>query len=196
MPTYQSSTQPLPDADELVRQAQAGDAEAFGRLYTAYVGPLYRYVILRVNDEPTAEDLTAQVFMKAWDKLTTFEPGRAPFLGWLYRIAHNAVVDYYRTHKVALPLEEEPIPDPLGPRGLEEQIEQQFQNRQLRNALGQLTDDQQQVLIMRFIGEMDTLEIARQLDKKPGAVRALQMRGLQALAKILAAQGDMEQEND
>jgi RNA polymerase sigma-70 factor, ECF subfamily len=195
MAGQRSSALPVPGETQLVLQAQAGNADAFARLYNAYVGPLYRYVALRVNDDAAAEDITSQVFLKAWDKLGSFQQGRVPFLSWLFRIAHNAVIDHYRTHKTPLPLDDASPEASTGDNTVEDQIEGKFESDQLRAALQQLTADQQQVLILRFVAEMDTSEIARELGKNPGAVRALQMRGLQALAKILEPTG-WEQMND
>jgi RNA polymerase sigma-70 factor (ECF subfamily) len=164
--------------------AQAGDAEAFGCLYELYIDRIYRYVFFRVTDEQVAEDLASQVFCKAWENLHRYKPSGAPFAAWLYTIAHNAVIDHYRTRKATVPLDaiswlasEAPEPD--------ETAEFNFEVQYVREALQLLTDEQQQVLILKFISGMTTSEIADQLGKRPGAVRALQMRGLQALARIL-----------
>lgn len=184
-----SSALPLPGETKLVLQAQSGDAGAFAHLYDAYVGPVYRYVALRVNDDAIAEDITAQVFLKAWDKLGSFDQGRVPFLSWLFRIAHNAVIDHYRTHRTSLPLEDASPEANTSEKTVEDQMQGELESDQLRVALRQLTAEQQQVLILRFVAEMDTSEISRELGKNTGAVRALQMRGLQALAKILKLTG-------
>ncbi|MGE5249356.1 MAG: RNA polymerase sigma factor [Bacteroidota bacterium] len=168
----------------LLNRAKAGDSEAFGQLYDECIDRIYRYVFFRVTDEETAEDLTSQVFFKAWENLDRCKSTGAPFIAWLYTIARNAVIDYYRTRKNTVALEaasalasDEPAPD--------ERIELQFETDSLQEALKELTNDQQQVVILKFIVGMSTDEIANHLGKRPGAVRALQMRALQALAGIL-----------
>ena len=167
---------------DLVLLAKAGDAEAFGQLYETYLDRIYRYIYFRVTDEQTAEDLISQVFTKAWENLDRYQPSGRPFIAWLYTIAHNTVIDHYRTRKETVAIEntvslasDAPSPD--------EQVELHFEAENLRSALRTLTPEQEQVVVLKFIGGMTTDEIAVQLDKSAGAIRALQMRALQALAK-------------
>lgn len=182
-PEIINRTRPLPDERQLVEQAKSGNAEAFAQLYDASMTRVYRYVFFRVSDQQTAEDLTSQVFLKAWEKLESYHP-KGPFLSWLYAIARNTVIDHYRTQKQTVSLED------AGPLvadhdGLEDVMEFHFEMKSVQAAMQQLTDEQQEVLILRFIAEFDTAEIARRMDKSPGAVRALQMRALQALARVI-----------
>lgn len=167
---------------ELVLLAKAGDAEAFGHLYETYLDRIYRYVYFRVTDEQTAEDLISQVFTKAWENLDRYQPSGRPFIAWLYTIAHNTVIDHYRTRKDTVAIESTVslASDAPGP---DEQVELHFEADNLRLALQTLTPEQQQVVVLKFIAGMTTDEIAAQLQKSAGAVRALQMRALQALAK-------------
>ncbi len=167
---------------ELVRLAKAGDADAFGHLYETYLDRIYRYIYFRVTDEQTAEDLISQVFTKAWENLDRYQPSGRPFIAWLYTIAHNTVIDHYRTRKDTVAIENtislaSDAPSPS------EQVERHFEADHLRAALQMLTPEQQQVVVLKFIAGMSTDEIATQLRKSAGAVRALQMRALQALAK-------------
>ena len=169
---------------DLLERAKAGDSEAFAQLYDDCIERIYRYIFFRVTDEQTAEDLTSQVFFKAWENLDRCKSTGAPFIAWLYTIARNAVIDYYRTRKntVALDAAATLASDELAP---DERIELQFETDSLREALQELTPDQQRVVVLKFISGMSTDEIAQHLGKRPGAVRALQMRALQALAGIL-----------
>ena len=167
---------------ELVLLAKAGDAEAFGHLYETYLDRIYRYIYFRVTDEQTAEDLISQVFTKAWENLDRYQPSGRPFIAWLYTIAHNTVIDHYRTRKDTVAIEntlslasDSPSPD--------EQVELHFEADNLRSALQTLTPEQQHVVVLKFIAGLTTDEIAAQLRKSPGAIRALQMRALQALGK-------------
>ncbi len=184
-PVDSPSSDPVAGENELVRQAQAGDENAFARLYDAYLTRIYRYVYFRVTDEQTAEDVTSQVFLKAWESLERCQIGKSPFVAWLYRIAHNAVIDHYRTRKSTIGLEEVSLVHTGASEDLDDEIDKQFETRDLRLALQQLTGEQQQVLILKFISGLSTPEIARQMGKRPGAVRALQMRALQSLAKTM-----------
>lgn len=168
----------------LLQLAKAGDSEAFARLYDDCMDRIYRYIYFRVTDEQTAEDLTSQVFFKAWENLDRCKSTGAPFIAWLYTIARNAVIDYYRTRKNTVALDEastlaseEPAPD--------EEVEFKFETESLREALQELTHDQRQVVVLKFLAGLSTDEIADRLGKRAGAVRALQMRALQALAGIM-----------
>jgi len=170
---------------ELIQRAVSGDPDAFAALYDFYVEQIYRFVLFRVGDEQTAEDLTSQVFLKAWNNLSSYQIRGLPFKAWLFRIARNSVIDYYRTYKETTPLEPSALtkPDPAAEVG--DQVEQLLQAEELRLALQQLTEDQRQVLTLRFIEGLSTEEVANVMGKRQGAIRALQMRGLQALAEII-----------
>ncbi len=169
----------------LVQDAQAGDSEAFARLYERLLDPVYRYIYFRVTDDAIAEDLTSKVFLSAWQNIGRYKAGGSPFMAWLYTIAHNAVIDHYRTHKQTAPLDEivslasdEPAPD--------EQLQDRLRAEALRRALQLLTSGQREVITLKLVDGLSTEEIAVRLGKRPGAVRALQMRALQALSRILA----------
>ncbi len=183
------TAEPETEAD-LVQRARSGDGEAFGRLYEKSLDRVYRYVYFRVTDDETAEDLTSKVFLKAWEGLPRFKAGKSPFIAWLYTIAHNAVIDYYRTKRQTAPLDEIsslPATDPLP----DEQYDSLSAARALRESLQQLTGLQRDVVTMKLIDGMSTEQIAARLHRSCGAVRALQMRGLQALAKILQEGGEI-----
>lgn len=176
---------PLVNERQLVLQAQAGNAEAFGQLYDAYMERIYRFIYFRVEDQQTAEDITSQVFLRAWNNLDRFRLGRTPYLAWLYTIAHNAVIDHYRTRKVTTALEDVRLSQPDYAEVVENVIDIEVEMKSIKSAMQTLTGDQQQVLMLKFIEGMSNDEIARHLGKREGAVRALQMRGLRALAKQL-----------
>ena len=169
---------------ELVERAQMGDSEAFGVLYDGLVDRVYRYVYFRVTDQSTAEDLTSTVFLKAWEKLDRYKSGATPFRGWLFTIAHNVVIDFYRTHKATVSIDQidPPVSDEPEPHEI---VQHRFEAESVQYAMQRLTLSQQQVLTLKFIAGMETEEIARHLGKPAGAIRALQMRGLQALTRIL-----------
>ena len=175
---------PLPDEARLIRAAQSGDSEAFARLYDAYVDRVYRYIYFRVSDEGTAEDLTSQVFLKAWENIDRYQAGSSPYIAWLYTTARNLVIDYHRTKKESVALDDA-IPLASGAQTPAEETEARFELQAMRDALQFLTDDQQQVLILRFIAGLPNANIARVMNKREGAIRALQMRALQTLSKYM-----------
>jgi len=174
----------LLDEAHLVRQAASGDSEAFAQLYDAYVERVYRYIYFRVTDDAATEDLTSQVFLKAWENLDRYKTGSAPFIAWLYAIARNLVIDHYRTQKESVPLEEI-ASFPANEQTPAETVEVRFSLQAMRDGLQALTGDQQQVLILKFIAGLPNDNIAKVMHKRVGAVRALQMRALQTLSKYM-----------
>jgi len=167
-----------------VLQAKAGDSDAFAQLYDGYVERIYRYIYFRVSDDETAEDLTSQVFLKAWEHLDRYQPGESPFLAWIYRIARNQVIDYYRVHKEFISLEEIATLASDN-QSVVEAVQILFDMKTVRDAMKYLTKDQQEVVVLKFIAGLSTEDIASMMKKREGAIRALQMRALQTLAKYL-----------
>jgi RNA polymerase sigma-70 factor (ECF subfamily) len=168
----------------LIQRAQEGDKAAITELYRRHVDAVYRYVWARARDETVAEDLTAQVFLKALEGLPTYTSSGKPFLAWLYRIAYARIVDYWRQQerRVEVPLDEtlpasEPRPSAL--------LEVEADWVTAIDLLAQLTDDQQDVLMLRFIGEMSLAQVAETLGKTVGATKAIQHRALASLARML-----------
>jgi RNA polymerase sigma-70 factor (ECF subfamily) len=176
--------------DDLIVRAQRGDAQAFGDLYEHYLNAIYRYVYYRVGEVAEAEDLTEMVFLKAWEALDKYEVRDVPFSAWLYRIAHNVVVDRHRTHKdnvsldATLPLQDEAA-------GPEDQIDALENIETLSRALSQLLPDYQQVLTLRFISGLSHADTGRVLKRSEEAVRVLQYRALSALRKLLGKEREM-----
>lgn len=175
---------------QLIKKAVAGDADAFAGLYDAYVEEVYRFVLHRVNNQQTAEDITSQVFLKAWDNLGRYKSRGLPFGAWLFQIARNTVIDYYRTRKETLPLDADIITEPDPAMNVARQVEKQLEGEWLRAILARLTDEQREVLTLKFINGLKTEEVAKLMGKRQGAIRALQMRALQALADLIG--GDYE----
>jgi len=181
--TYRDT--PLPDERRLVKRAKSGDADAFAILYDAYVDRIYRYIFFRVSDDVAAEDLTSQVFLKAWESLDRYRVSRSPYLALLYTIARNLVIDHYRTKKETVSIDTMVQVRANGPDP-DEEVQNRFDVQAIREALQFLTEEQQQVLSLRFIAGMSTEDVARLMNKREGAIRALQMRALQALTKYMA----------
>lgn len=177
----------MEDTDLLAR-AQAGDKDAFGHLYEKYLDDIYHYLFYRVSNQQDAEDLTEKVFLKAWRALTKHPPQQLSFRLWIYRIAHNVAIDYYRTRKEAVDLDQlgELQSEHLKP---EQIVTQNERNRSLLEALQRLKEEHQEVLVCRFVVELTHSETAVVMERSEGAVRILQYRALEALRKILLLQG-------
>ncbi len=173
----------------LLQQAQQGDAPAFGQLYRANVQAIFRYVYHRVGDRHLAEDITGDVFTRALRDLSTYRDRGKPFISWLYRIAHARVVDYYRRVKrrpASSNVDSEPIsvtPD------MDASLVRQYVAQALQEAIAELTEEQRQVIILRFVEGYRIDAVAEIIEKKPNAVKALQHRALRALAGRLDRAG-------
>lgn len=175
-----------PDAtvDDLALLARSGDTQALGRLYDELVGPIYRYVALRIRRREDAEDLTQVVFERIVGALPRYRPTGRPFQAWAYRIARNAVIDHLRRERNHEPLD--PLregPDNARPEALSvlgEEI------RELRLAIRDLTPDQQEALTLRFAAGLSAEEAAAVMGRRAGTVRGLTFRAIATLRRRLA----------
>lgn len=165
-----------------VYQAKRGNKQAFGRLYTKYLEQIYRYIFFKVNqNREDAEDLTEVVFMRAWTGLAGYED-KGNFRAWVYTIAHNAVIDHYKSHNKSILLTEEIADDKINH---EEMLIHKEGAEGLKEAIEKLTDEQKAVVTMKFIDDLENEEIAKILGKDEDAIRALQYRALKKLSKML-----------
>ncbi len=171
---------------DTVSRAIKGDGEAFTQLYEEHLDKIYRYVYLKVGNQAEAEDLTQEVFVKALEAIGSYKWRNLPFSSWLFRIAHNQVMDYFRKEgkvkKMALDnditLLSESNPAFTAERGLE--IEELIKN------VEKLSPAQREVISLRFGAELSTAETARVLGKNTGTVKALQYNAIVALRKMLS----------
>ena len=185
--SHNARMQPLPNESQLIAAAQAGDKQAVSTLYEAYAQAIFRYISYRVESDMLAEDLTAEVFLRMVQGLPRYQDSGAPFGAWLYRIAATQVADHYRRNRRSAvePMSDEPTTDDTDPFGKAAKKEQE----QLRRALASLPEDYQTLLIMRFMQQLSHSEVASVLKKSEAAVRVMQHRALQALARQLGADG-------
>lgn len=175
----------LDDVEDLVVQAQSGKADAFGLIYDKFANQIYRYIYYRVPKEE-AEDITGMVFLKAWEKIHQYIPGKSPFSAWLFRIAHNLVVDNYRFKKdVDFDELNVDIPEQRREHNPIKMAELNFSSDRLRIAISKLKKAYKQVVILKFINELSNPEVAQVMKKSEGSVRILQFRALKALKKEL-----------
>jgi RNA polymerase sigma factor (sigma-70 family) len=178
------SEEPTSDELELVQRAVGHDPEAFGRLYDIHVDRVYRHIHYRVGNQQDAEDLTQQVFLKAWQSIPRYKETASPFIAWLMTISHNLIVDFYRTRKDKAYLEAEILADGSA-SSPEQAAETSLEQQRLRRAILRLGGDEQQVVILRFIEGFEFSEIASVLNKKEGNVRVILHRALVKLRTIL-----------
>ena len=168
-----------------VRAAQA-DRAAFATLYRRYLDRVYGYAFYQLGDHHDAEDATERIFLAALRALPGFRDRGSTFRAWLFRIAHNTVANTHRSRsrRPAEPMPdgfERPAPD-ADPARL---VAMADELRIVRRAIDQMPDDRRQVILLRFVDELSTAEIAEVLDRSPGAVRVLLHRSLRDLAARL-----------
>ena len=177
------------DEATLIQRAKEGDPAAFAEIYDRHQPAIYRYIFYRVGDAATAEDLTSEVFVHLVDSIEDFTYRGRPLLAWLYTIARNLVTDHHRSTERAtrVPLDEGLVDDVTGP---EDAAGHALAQQRLAAAVDQLTEDQRQVILLKFFEGLDNKTVARLLRKPYGAVKALQHRGLAALRRILQSNED------
>ncbi len=188
MPSVNSTSDPTEER-ALVLRAIRRDSAAFGILYETHLDRVYRYVYYRVGSTAEAEDLTEQVFLKAWEAIERYEARGVPFIAWLYRLAHNLVVDYYRARRPTMPLEDVAEAEEPGANTLDS-VENELDAEEVRLAVRKLSPEHQQLIVLRFVEGLSHAEVAQITGKTEGATRVVQYRALQSLAK--AMQGERE----
>jgi RNA polymerase sigma-70 factor (ECF subfamily) len=178
----------MPDqiSKPLLARAKAGESAAISVLYDTYQADVYRFLYYRVGEKRTAEDLTAEVFIKMIKALPNYRlQDNRPFRAWLMTITRNTAIDHHRRHKKEehVALEESLTEAAESP---ETQVERSLTGSHLEKALLTLTLDQREAVILRILGEVPIAEVAQILNKSETAVKALQRRGLQSLRRTLA----------
>jgi RNA polymerase sigma-70 factor (ECF subfamily) len=171
----------------LVKTAQDGHEDAFGRIYEIYAPRVFSFLVVRLRHHELAEDLLHTVFLKAWTNINRYVPGNAKFSTWLFQIANYTLIDHWRTKKDTVEIDKiENLSDfAVNPKGFE-------RYEYLWEAIQTLPDDQKSVLILRFKQDLNIPEIAEVLGKSRVSVRVIQHRGLKALKKKLEAKGYLE----
>ena len=176
----------LTDAD-LALQAQRGEAEAIATLYDRHQLRIYRYVRARIFDTETAHDVTGEIFLRMITYIHSYRPMNVPFTAWLYRIAHNYLVNHVQKENVAQQnvLHEQhlyhnhTLADPVLV------VEKKVETESILRALNQLEETQRDVLTLRFIAGLSLIEVADVLDKSVAAVKSIQHRGLKSMRALL-----------
>jgi RNA polymerase sigma-70 factor (ECF subfamily) len=177
----------LDDEARLIRLAQQGDAGACAALYDRHYDAVFRYCYYRVEDVSLAEDLASEVFVRMVEKLDTFRVRGRPLLAWLYTIARNLVTDAYRNNGRAdhVPLDRASTVSMDGETALMQRVDRRLSADCLAVAMERLTCEQRQVILLKFIEDLNNTQVARLMSKSEGAIKSLQHRALHALRRAL-----------
>ena len=173
----------------LVREAQQGGAAAFSALYEHYYDSIFRYVSFRTGNTTEAEDITAEVFVRMIESIHRFKWKGYPFSSWLFRIAHNLVVDFYRKkgRRRMVSLENAPPIMEEGVVDADARMDMELTMGDVRKAMEDLTDLQREAITLRFAAGLSVAETAKAMGKKDNAVKALQHAGLKKLRRALCS---------
>lgn len=171
------------DDEQVIKQVKNGDAEAYGMLYEQYAEVIFRYVYSHLGGRLDAEDLTEEIFLRAWRALPKYDERGLPFSAFLFRIARNSLIDYYRQHKAVQSIEDMELQSHEA--SPEEMVDMHIESHQLRDTIAKLREDYRNVLIFRFLSGLSPEETAQVMQRSVGAVRVLQHRALSALKDLM-----------
>lgn len=181
---------PSSEADELVREAIDGDQESFAVLFRLTLPSIYRYLLGRCGDASLAEDLAQDAYLRAMRAIgRSFQGGSSEFLAWMIRIARNRFLDHVKSGRVRWETVVEELPVTLAVGNPEAEALASVEGSELKRALQRLTEEQQEIVLLRFFQGLQISEVASATGRTEGAVKALQFRALRALARILVAEG-------
>ena len=175
------------DEEAIIGLAAAGDRTAFGRLYERHALRVLRHAYFLTGDAALAEDVTAQVFLKALEAIPRYETRGVPFVAWLLRITGNIVINHRKSAKNN---GHAPLPETIETRDVssspEHSCEAKVDGERVWREVAKLPSEQRQVITMRFVQDLGYPEIAQLLGKSIGAVRVIQFRALANLRNLLA----------
>lgn len=169
----------------VILQAKQGSEQAFGQLYDLYFDKIFKFIYFRVNHKEIAEDLTEEVFIKAWTNIRTVK--EESFGGWLYQIAKNKVIDHYRQKKAVVDIED--IQNILeSDQNLSDDANTAVERIIMMNCLKQLTPEQQIIIKLKFLEDMENSEISELISKSEGSIRVIQHRAILKLQELIKKQ--------
>ena len=175
----------LDGEEKLIQDAVAeGDSSAFGKLYDYYQPMIYRFVLIKVGRREEAEDITHQVFLRAWQNVRTYSHRGNPFGSWLYRIARNQIIDHYRSRKDDISLETIDV-DSLSFQTKQPDVSARIDMEKVMAAIHCLKPDYQDAVILRFVEDLSIKETAEVMHKTEGAIKLIQHRAIEELKKEL-----------
>lgn len=175
----------MSDAD-LIARLKANDDEAYREVLARYGDALYAYVYRLTGDQQLSEEVVGDTYLRLVERIGEYVHTGAPLKAWLYRVAHNLALNALRrTGKLSteLPEIEAPAADPAA------EVVARMEAAELHTAITRLTEDQQQVVLLRFVAGQSSAEVAQALEKSETAIRQLQLRALRTLGRLLAGGG-------
>ncbi|MEA3334474.1 MAG: sigma-70 family RNA polymerase sigma factor [Chloroflexota bacterium] len=169
-----------------MERAKAYDTDALAQIFDQYQGKIYSYMYHRVGNPSVAQDLTSQVFLRVLEAIQNERAWQSSFSGWLYRIAHNLVIDYYRRRGRSTQVSFEDVPALVSKGvGPEQAAQRALDAEGLRDAINRLTEEQAQVVTLRFLEGLSIAEVAMAMEKTEGAIKALQYRAVSSLRRLM-----------
>lgn len=171
-----------PEDLQLVKQAQKGSLSAYQTLYVRHLDAIYRYFFFQTKDKFLAEDLGQEVFIKIWKSIDKYDEKKGAFTSWMYRIAHNLLVDYYRGKKTLT------LKEGLEASYTEDWLEKLDRSEKIQNvkkALENVSADYKEVIILRFFEDQSVEEVSQIVGKSEENVRVIQHRAIRKLREIL-----------
>jgi RNA polymerase sigma factor (sigma-70 family) len=178
----------LDDFDPVLARARAGSAEAYTALYEDLVRPVAAF--LRARGVQEVEDVTSDVFLAVFTGIRGFAGNQQQFRSWVFTIAHRRVVDQWRRgSRTPVHSSYEPDDDLRTTASAESDAMNSLGDERVTELLACLTDDQRDVLLLRIVGDLTVEQVGEAVGRRPGAVKALQRRGLATLRRILLAEG-------
>lgn len=170
---------------DLVYRAQNEDLSAFGELYDLYYKKVYSYAYYRLNSSEDAEDIAAQTFLKALEALKSYDKEKSAFITWLITITSRLIIDLYRSRGRSLEVPIGPVEGDTTGYDMEDDVVERLSSQFVRDALRHITEEQRQVILLKFGMHLQNGEIALIMDKTEGAVKALQHRALGNLKRVV-----------
>jgi RNA polymerase sigma-70 factor, ECF subfamily len=168
--------------DLLLEGAQRYDPQALADIFDAYYDRIYSYIYRRIGQPGLCEDLAGEVFVRLLEAIRSGRGPRTNLLAWLYRVAHNLVVDHYRqkSKMATQTLEDWLVSVHDNPT---HSAEMDALRQQLREAVRRLTTEQQQVIVLKFVEDLSNAQVGIIMGKPEGAIKSLQHRALAALRR-------------
>ena len=160
--------------EEAVKLCQTGKLEKFSFLYDAYIEKIYRFVYYKTHHKETAEDLTSDTFLKALEKINSFKEGS--FQAWLFKIARNTVIDYYRKKKSVVDIDD--VWDLGKSDNILKDLEMKEKLEKVYSSFSKLNSVQREIVLLRIWENMPYKEIAEIVGKKEGACKMIFTRAI------------------
>lgn len=182
----------LDNEEKLISRAKEGDSSSFGVLYDHYLSRIYRFIYVKVASREDAEDISHQVFLNAWQNMPRYKSKGFPFSSWLYEIARNQVIDYYRTRKESVSVDDID-PDSMSEEAHGETLNTELDLERVMKKLRTMKSEYQDVLILRFVEDMSLKEVASALNKTEGAIKLLQHRAVSTLKEFFGESAQIDE---